>query len=70
MKKISIMSAAVITSLLFGEVMMAMVFAFVMISGLTVGAFMSESARQVVECPALAFKPSAKRLRLPPSGRA
>ena len=67
MKKIIIMSLAVTTSLLFGETLMAAVFGFVMVSGLMVGCFMNESARQVIECPALAFKPAAKKLRTPPS---
>jgi hypothetical protein len=31
------------------------------------GSFMSESAREVVECPALAFKPSARKLDTPPA---
>ncbi len=66
MKKIIIMSLAVTTSLLFGETLMAAVFGFVMVSGLMVGCFMNESARQVIECPALAFKPAAKKLRTPP----
>jgi hypothetical protein len=66
MKKIIIMSLAVTTSLLFGETMMAMVFAFVMISGLMAGCFMNESARQFVECPALAFRPAAKRAHAQP----
>jgi len=67
MKKIIIMSLAVTTSLLFGETLMAAVFGFVMVSGLMVGCFMNESARQVIECPALAFKPAAKKLRPPSS---
>jgi hypothetical protein len=66
MKKILIMSLAVVTSLLFGETMMAAVFGFIMLSGLMAGCFLNDSARQVVECPALAFRPAAKRLRTPP----
>ena len=66
MKKIIIMGLAVMTSLLFGETVMAAVFGFVLLSGLMAGCFMNESARQVVECPALAFRPAAKRLRRPP----
>ncbi len=66
MKKIIIMSLAVTTSLLFGETLMAAVFGFVMVSGLMAGCFMNESARRVIECPALAFKPAAKKLRTPP----
>ena len=50
MKKNIIMSVAVMTSLLFGETMMAAVFGFVMLSGLMAGCFMNESARQVIEC--------------------
>ena len=66
MKKIIIMSLAVMTSLLFGETMMAAVFGFVMLSGLMAGCFMSESARQVVACPALVFRPTARKVRTPP----
>ena len=66
MKKIIIMSVAVMTSLLFGETMMAAVFGFVMLSGLMAGCFMNESARQVVECPSLVFRPAARKLRTPP----
>ena len=53
MKKIIIMSVAV--------------FGFVMVSGLMAGCFMNESARQVVECPALVFRPAAKKVRTGPS---
>lgn len=67
MKKTIIMSAAIITSLLWGEALMATVFAFVMLSGLVAGSFMNESARQVVECPAIVFRPAAKKLRIPPA---
>jgi hypothetical protein len=67
MKKIIIMSMAVITSLLFGDTLMAAVLGFVMLSGLMAGCFMNESARQVVACPALAFRPAAKRVRSRPS---
>jgi hypothetical protein len=67
MKKTIIMSSAVVMSLLVGEAMMALVFASVMISGLMAGSFMNESTRQVVECPALAFKISARKLHSPPS---
>ncbi len=66
MKKIIIMSVAVIGSLLAGEPLLAVVFGFVMVSGLMAGCFMSESVRRVVECPALAFRPAAKELRNPP----
>ena len=66
MKKTIIMSVAVMTSLLFGETMMAAVFGFVMLSGLMAGCFMNESARQLVECPALVFRPTARKLRTPP----
>ncbi len=67
MKKIIIMSMAVATSLLLGEAMMAVVFAFVMISGLMAGCFMNGPARQVVECPSLVFKPAVEKLRSPRS---
>jgi hypothetical protein len=67
MKKIIIMSAAVMTSLLFGETLMAAVFGFVMLTGLMAGCFMNESARRVVECPALVFRPAAEKVRIPPS---
>ena len=67
MKKIIIMSVAVMTSLLFGETMMAAVFGFVMLSGLMAGCFMNESTRRVVECPALVFRPAAKKVRTPSS---
>ena len=67
MKKIIIMSVAVMTSLLLGEIMMAAVFGFVMLSGLMAGCFMNESARQVVACPALVFRPAAKKARTTPS---
>ena len=67
MKKNIILSVAVMTSLLFGESMMAAVFGFVMLSGLMAGCFMNESARQVVECPALVFRPAAKKVRTGPS---
>jgi hypothetical protein len=67
MKKIIIMSAAVVTSLLLGETLMAAVFGFVMLSGLMAGCFMSEWARRVVECPVLVFKPAAQKVRIPPS---
>jgi hypothetical protein len=67
MKKTMIMSAAVITSLFFGEALMAGVFGFVMLSGLMAGCFMNESARQVVECPALVFRPAGKKIRTGPS---
>jgi hypothetical protein len=67
MKKNIIMSVAVMTSLLFGETMMAAVFGFVMLSGLMAGCFMNESARQVVECPALVFRSAAKKVRTSPS---
>ena len=67
MKKILIMSAAVMTSLLFGETLMAAVFGFVMLSGLMAGCFMNESARRVVECPALAFRPAVEKARTRPS---
>ena len=63
MKKNIIMSVAVMTSLLFGETMMAAVFGFVMLSGLMAGCFMTESARQVVECPALVFRPAVRKVR-------
>ena len=66
MKKIIIMSVAVMTSLLFGETMMAAVFGFVMLSGLMAGCFMNQSARQLVECPALVFRSTARKLRTPP----
>ena len=66
MKKIIIMSLAVMTSLLFGETMMAAVFGFVMLSGLMAGCFMNESARRVAACPALVFRPAVKRHRTPP----
>ncbi len=67
MKKIIIMSVAVVSSLLAGETLLAVVFGFVMVSGLMAGCFMSESVRRVVECPALAFKPAAKHVCAPPS---
>jgi hypothetical protein len=67
MKKIIIMSVAVMISLLFGETMMAAVFGFVMLSGLMAGCFMNESARQLVECPALVFRPAAQKVRTGPS---
>lgn len=67
MKKIIIMSVAVMTSLLIGETLMAAVFGFVMLSGLMAGCFLNESARQVVECPALVFRPAAKKVRTGPS---
>jgi len=67
MKKIIIMSVAIMTSFLFGETLMAAVFGFVMLSGLMAGCFMNESARQVVECPALVFRPAAKKIRTGPS---
>ena len=67
MKKNIIMSVAVMTSLLFGETMMAAVFGFVMLSGSMAGCFMNESARQLVECPALVFRPAAKKVRTGPS---
>ncbi len=67
MKKTLIMSAAVLTSLLFGEATMAAVFGFVMVSGLMAGSLMNETARRAVECPALAFKPLAEKIRIPPS---
>jgi hypothetical protein len=62
MRKITIMSVAIVTSLVCGEAMMAMVFAFVMISGLMAGCFMSESTRQVVACPASAVSPIERKM--------
>ena len=62
MKKIMIMSVAVTGSLICGEALMAMVFAFVMVTGLMAGCFMSESTRRWVECP-------ARILRIPPKKR-
>jgi len=62
MKKIIIMSMAVIGSLVCGEALMAMVFAFVMVSGLMAGCLMNESTRQWVECP-------SRVLRLVPKKR-
>ena len=67
MKKFIIMGAAIITSLLWGEIMMAAVFLFVMLSGTMASRLLSESARQVVECPALVFKPAAEKLKISPS---
>lgn len=67
MKKIIIMSVAVIGSLLVGEPLMAAVLGLIMVSGLMAGCFMSESACQMVECPALALRPVVKKLCSPPS---
>ena len=67
MKKVLIMSLAVVASLLIGETMMAAVFGFVMITGYLTGCYLSEPARRVVECPVLAFRPGARKLEIPPS---
>lgn len=63
MRKITIMSLAIVTSLVCGEALLAMVFAFVMVSGLMAGCFMSESTRQIVECPASALSPFARKIQ-------
>lgn len=67
MRKIIIMSVAVISSLVCGEALMAMVFGFVMVTGLMAGCFMGEAARQIAECPASAFRPLARKLEAPVS---
>lgn len=56
MKKTIIMSVAVLGSLVCGEALLAMVLAFVMISGLLAGSFVNESTRQLIECPARVLK--------------
>jgi len=67
MKKIILMSVAVMASLMIGEILMSAVLGFVMLTGLLAGCFMSESARRLVECPVSALKPALKRLQAPPS---
>ena len=62
MKKIIIMSVAVMTSLLFGDSMLAAVYGVVMLSGLMAGCFMNESARRVLERPALVPRQAAKKV--------
>ena len=61
MKKIFIMSVAVMGSLVCGEALLAMVLVFVMISGLMAGCFMNESSRQLVECPSRVLRLAPKK---------
>jgi hypothetical protein len=63
MDKILIMSTAVIGSVLFGQPLMAAVFASVMVTGLLTAHLANESVRRVMKCPAMAFKPAVDRLK-------
>jgi hypothetical protein len=63
MRKITIMSVAILSSLICGEALLAMVFSFVMVSGLMAGCFVGETTRPVVECPASVLSPPAGKIR-------
>lgn len=63
MSKIVIMTTATIVAVLSGQPLMAAVFGSIMVTGLLVGCFLSESARRVIECPVSAFHRDRRRSR-------
>ena len=55
MKKIIIMSVAVLTTLLNGEAMIAAVLGSIMVTGLLADNLLSDAARRFMECPVSAL---------------